>query len=206
MKNFFWYCLNTTVRKFNNTNIGAVNVIQKKFFYLHEIGEQIKRSSSFSFYLPTIQLIISIRGKSYEDIYHSPPHASVITGNILIRIIIFFRYHLLASSTLCRHNSDLSKLDWTLQLFNFSDIRNLANTRTLFSIPVAKYASFSHQARTLKTNLLGLISNFSKYYFKTGTICLLFLSSCVFTVLELDSNHFGILLWKIVKPRDHNVI
>ena len=89
MKYFFWYCLNTTVRKFNNTNIGAVNVIQKKFVYLHEIGEQIKRSPYFSFYLPTIQLIISTRGKSYEDIYHSPPHASVIIGNILIRIIRF---------------------------------------------------------------------------------------------------------------------
>ena len=70
----------------------------------------------------------------------------------------------------------------------------LTNKCKLFSIPVAEYASFSHQARMLKTNLLGLISNFSKYYFKTGTICLLFLLSHVFTALEFDSNHFGILL------------
>ena len=76
----------------------------------------------------------------------------------------------------------------------------------MFSIPVAEYASFSRQARTLKANLLGPISSFSKYYFKTGTICFTFLSSHVFTPLEFDSNHFGILLWKIVKPLDHNKI
>ena len=64
----------------------------------------------------------------------------------------------------------------------------------MFSIPVAEYASFSHQARMLKTNPLGLISNVSKYYFKNGKICLLFVSSHVFTALEFDRNHFGILL------------
>ena len=52
----------------------------------------------------------------------------------------------------------------------------------------------------------GLISNFSKYYLKTGKICLLFLSSHVFSTLEFDSNNFGILLWKIVKLHDHNEI
>ena len=41
-KYFLWYCLTTTVRKFNNSNIGAVNAIQTKFVYLHKIGEQIK--------------------------------------------------------------------------------------------------------------------------------------------------------------------
>ena len=73
-------------------------------------------------------------------------------------------------------------------------------------MPVPEYAFFSHQARTLKTNLLGLISNFSKYYFKTGNIRLLFLSSHVFTTLEFDSSHFGVRLSKIVEPRDHNEI
>ena len=70
----------------------------------------------------------------------------------------------------------------------------------MFSIPVASYASFSHQARTLKTNLLDIISNFSKYYFKTGTICIIFLSSHVFTTLEFDSNHF-----ESVYPKCHFV-
>ena len=36
------------------------------------------------------------------------------------------------------------------------------NRRILLSIPVAEYASFPHQARALKTNLLGSISNLSK--------------------------------------------
>ena len=39
---------------------------------------------------------------------------------------------------------------------------------------------------------------------KTGSVCLLFLSSHVFTALEFHSNHFGILRWKIVKPQDHD--
>ena len=33
--------------------------------------------------------------------------------------------------------------------------------------------------------------------------CLLFSSSHVLTFLGFDSNYFGILLWKIVKPRDN---
>ena len=68
----------------------------------------------------------------------------------------------------------------------------LTNRCKLFSIPVAEYASFSHQTVTLKTNLLGLISNLSKYSFKTCTIFLLFLSLHAFTALESDCNHFGI--------------
>ena len=50
-----------------------------------------------------------------------------------------------------------------------------------------------------------LISNFSKHYFKTGAVCFFF-SSHVFTALEFGKNRFGILLWEIVKPPDHNEI
>ena len=106
--------------------------------------------------------------KSYEDIYDSPPHVSVITGNILITIIRFTRYHLLLASSntfmtdsMYWYNSDLSKLEWTLLLFNFNYIRDLTNRSKLFSNPVAECTYFSHQARKLKTDLLGLISNFS---------------------------------------------
>ena len=84
-----------------------------------------------------------------------------------------------------RYNSDLQKLEWTLLLFSFNYIRDLTNRCKLFSIPVAEYPSFSHQARTLKTNLLLLIPSFSKYYFKAETICLLFLSSHLFTTLHI---------------------
>ena len=44
MKYLFWYCLNTTEWEFNNFNIDAVNVIQKKFVWLNEMGKQIKSS------------------------------------------------------------------------------------------------------------------------------------------------------------------
>ena len=69
----------------------------------------------------------------------------------------------------------------------------MTNRCKLFSVPVAEYASFLHQARTLKTNLPGLISNVSKYYYKTSTSCHLFLSPHAFTALEFHSNHFGTL-------------
>ena len=105
MKYFFWHCLNTTECEFNNFNIGTVNAIQNKSVYLDEIGEQIKSSllltllqcvySYRSFHLPAIQLFISSWKKSYKDIYHSPAHVSVITGNILITITRFSPYHLL---------------------------------------------------------------------------------------------------------------
>ena len=92
-----WYCLKTTVRKFSNSNIGAVNAIQKKFVYLHEIKSKVhlklERYCSkfillqFSFdYNPAFYFNIE---KSYEDIYHSPPHVSVITGKILITICCY---------------------------------------------------------------------------------------------------------------------
>ena len=97
-------------------------------------------------------------------------------------------------------------LQKTLLLFDFNYIRDLTNRRKLFSIPVAEYTSFSHHTRTLKTSLLVLITRFFTYYFKTSTISILFLSSHVFTALELDSNHFDFLLWKLVKQRDHNEI
>ena len=108
-----------------------------------------------------------------------------------------FQQHFHDKFYVLKYNTDLSKLEWTLLLFTFNYICGLKNKLKLFSILVAEYA---------KSYLLGLISNFSQYYFKTDPIYILFLSSHVFTALEFDSNHFGVLLWKIVKPRDHNEI
>ena len=103
--------------------------------------------------------------KSYEDMYHSLPHVSVITVNILITIIRFARYHLLLASsrTFITDSMYLGKIqicrNLNKQLFNFNYIRDLSTRRKFSSIPVAGYASFSHQTGTLKTNLLGLISD-----------------------------------------------
>ena len=121
------------------------------------------------FYISFIYLFITC---------HSPPHVSVITRKILIAIINKI-YPLRSSSYFqqnChdwfygrRYNSD--NLDeHYCYLVNW--IRDLTNRHKLFSIPVDEYASFSHQTRTLKTNLPRLMLNFSTYYIKTGTICL----------------------------------
>ena len=81
---FFWYCLNTTVRKSNNFNIGTVNVIQREFVkyaFINAIA-----ASLFLFQLSFVwnpDFYFNMR-KSYKHRYHSPPHASVITENILI--------------------------------------------------------------------------------------------------------------------------
>ena len=48
---------------------------------------------------------------------------------------------------------------------------------------------FGLRAKSLKLD-------FSKFYFKTCTLCLLFISSHEFIALEFDSSLFGTLLWK----------
>ena len=218
MKYFFWYSLNTTVCNFNNSNIGTVNAIQKKWSSKSKVHFQLKRYYS--------KFILTSAFKCLQSSFLFQ-HGKKLWRHISFSSTCFcyYRKHSNNDNKICslpssscfqqhfhdlfyvlRCNSDLSKLEWTLLLFNFSYIRDLTNRRKLFSIPVTEYASFSHQVRTLKTHLLGLISNFTKYCFKIGTIYLLFLSSHVFTALKFDSNHFDILLWKIKKPREHNEI
>ena len=112
-------------------------------------------------------------------------------------VIRFAGYHLRASSSTymtdsmylgtCHICRDLNERCQYL-ISTTSMIRHRCKS---FPFPVAEYASFSHQGRTPKTNLQGLILNFSEYYFKTGTICRLYLSSHVFFALGFDSNHFG---------------
>ena len=141
-------------------------------------------------------------------------HVSVITRNILITIIRFSLYHLLFASNstfttdsrhlgtiqICRNlNEHYYHLISTTSVIWQIDA-NCSLFQSLYMLP------FHIRIRMLKINLLGLISNFPKYFFKTGTVGLLFLSWHVFNALEFNSNHFGILLWKIVKPRDHNEI
>ena len=57
----------------------------------------------------------------------------------------------------------------------------------------------------LKLTYYSLASIFSKYYFKTATLCFL-LSSHVFTALAFSSNYFGVLFSKIVKAHYYNEI
>ena len=103
--------------------------------------------------------------KSYEETYHSLTHVSVITGNILITIIIFVRYHLRLASTIS-FMTDSMHLGIIHICLNLSEnylylifllIRDLINKCILLSIAVAEYAAFSDQVRTLKTNILDVI-------------------------------------------------
>ena len=45
-----------------------------------------------------------------------------------------------------------------------------------------------------KLTYYSITSKFSRYFFKTGILCLLFLSSHVFAALQFDINYFGIIL------------
>ena len=94
-------------------------------------------------------------GKSYNEIYCFLPNVSFITGIILITIIRFARYHLLlaSNSTSMTGSMYLS----TIQICRSLNERYHYLTLTTSMIPVAKYTSISHQARTLKAILLGLI-------------------------------------------------
>ena len=78
-----------------------------------------------------------------------------------------------------RYNSDMSKFEWTLLLFNFNYICDLTNRRRLICIPVAKYVSFLQIVR-LKTNIRVLISKFSKYYFKTDNLPPFLIFTCIY--------------------------
>ena len=76
----------------------------------------------------------------------------------------------------------------------------------MFLLQSLNLLPFHISLERLKVIWYRFISISSKYHFKTGTLCLLFLSSLVFTALEFYSSYFGIPIWKIVKPRDHNEI
>ena len=159
----------------------------------------------------TIQLFISTWGKSYEHKYHSPPYVSLITGDILITIIRFACYH-----PLLNINSTFltdSKYLGTIQIW-----RNLNEHHSFWYIEIKSYLfakkmqivlySSRWIARMLKTHLL----QFNNKPFLNINLTLVHLpqlahfTSHAFTTLECDSNYFVILLWKIIKPYEHNKI
>ena len=63
---------------------------------------------------------------------------------------------------------------------------------------------FHIRPKRLKLTYCSLISDFSTYFFKTGTLCLFFLSFHTFSALEFDRNYSVFLLWKMVKLSDRN--
>ena len=163
--------------------------------------------------MPAIQLFVSTWEKNYEHIYHSPPHVSVTTGNILITIIRFAPYHLLLSSnrTFMTDSQYLDTIQiwWNLNVHHFCILLSTKSMVCQIDSNCSIFQSLNMLPFHIRLELLqliyySLISIFSKYHFKTGTHFLFFLSSQVFIAIEFDSYYFCILLWKIVKPRDHN--
>ena len=102
------------------------------------------------------------------------------------------------------YNSDLEKLELTPLL--------LTSTRSVICqievncspLQSLNMLPFYIRPERLKMTYYSVIQKFCRYYFDTDTPCLLFLSWHVFATWEFDSNYFGILLWKIVKPREYN--
>ena len=132
----------------------------------------------------------------------------LVLRHILIRIIRFARYHLLlvSNSTFITGSMFLG----TIQICpNLSErYHYLVSTPSviwLIDADCSPVQSLNMYPFHMRLEHLKLTYFFSKYYFKTGTIYLL-LSSHVFIALEFDNNHFGIPLWKIVKPHDPNGI
>ena len=79
----------------------------------------------------------------------------------------------------------------------------------------------SNLANCYPFHLLNMLPNIKPEHLKLTYYCLIsiflditlklthfasFFSSRVFPALEFDSNYFGILLWELVKPREHNEI
>ena len=156
---------------------------------------------SLSFHLLTIQLFISTWEKSYEDIHHSPPHVSIITGNILMTIIRFSRYHLLltSNSTFMADSMYLGTIQicWNLNKHYYL----ISTTPVIWQVDTncspfqsLNILPFHIRFRMFKTNLLGLIPNVSKYYFKQVQFLPFPSFTCIY-YFRIDSNRFGTLIW-----------
>ena len=190
------------------------------------MGKQIKSSvlltslqqvvSYFSFHLPAIQLFISTWSENYT-----------YKNN---RYIILLYMFLLLQETKRQYNIICSlqssarfqqRLHDSQYLGAIHILRNsnehhyyLTSTKSMICHIDPNFSSFQSlnklpfymRLEHLKLIYYSLMSVFSKYHFKTGTVCLFFLSWHAFTALEFDSYHFDILLLKTVKPRDHNEI
>ena len=146
--------------------------------------------------MPPIQLFHLTWEKSYEYIYHSPGHVSFATENILITIIRSPSYDLLLASD-STFKTDSQYLG-TIQIWqNFNEYHYYLTSAKSMIYQIDAICSpfqplnmlpFLHQPRMLKTDLLQFNINFSKYRFKTGSLCLLFLFSHVFTTLTFHSS------------------
>ena len=115
--------------------------------------------------------------------------------NFFISVNFHIGLHVKAALVL-KYNLDLKKLEWTPLLLASTKSVNCQIDANCSPFQSLNMLPFHIRLERWKLTYYSLISNFSKYYFKTGTFYLLFLSSHVVPAIEFDSNYFGILLWK----------
>ena len=129
-----------------------------------------------------IQLFISV-----FNLFHSLLHVSVITENILITIIRFASYYLLliSNNTFMIDSQYLGTIQiWqNLNEYHFYLISTKFVLQVNFQIDSSCFPFKS--LNMFSFNLYSLITYFSKYYIKTGKLCLLFWSSHVFTTSKI---------------------
>ena len=118
---------------------------------------------------------------------------------------------LISSRNHCQKSSPSQISDMPRE--RFEPVQNLSSGFVEWSYPVMittiprhhtlYMLSFHVRLERPKLIYYSLTSIFPKYHFKTGALCLVFLSSLVFTSSEFDNYYFGILK---VKQGGHNEI
>ena len=180
----FFLSLNTAVSGFS-IKVGTVIAIQKEFVQQLEMGEKAL--------------------KTYIIFLHI--YVSLITVNIVIMIIRSARYHLLLASNSTFMTDSLylgTNQKNTTYLTPIGAVicqidTNFSQFQSLNMLPF--YIRLEH----LKLIYYSLFSIFSKSYLTQAQ----FASFSYFHIYlppKFDSNYFGILLQKIVKPYDHEKV
>ena len=108
--------------------------------------------SYFIFHLPAIQsLYFNMTKKLRRHIWLSSTCFCHYRNILIIEIRFSCNYLLLTTDSQYLHTIQIWR---NLNEYDFNQIYDLSNKSKLFSISVAEYASFSHQTRTLETDLL----------------------------------------------------
>ena len=180
---FLWCCLNTTVCEFNNFNFGnylaaqngQVNQVCSSKRYCHKIFLfQLSFACDPAFYFNMGKKL----GRNISCSSTCSCYYRKYTNNdnkiCLLEPFACFRQHFHDWFSELRYNSGLKNLEWTPLLLNSTKSviwqidANCSPPSSLNMLP------FHIRPECLKLTHYSLISDFTRYYFKTGTLCLLF--------------------------------
>ena len=125
------------------------------------------------------------------------PHVSVVTGNILITITRLVLYNILLASNRTFMTGSQYLIKYLTQVWQNLTEHHYYLTLSKSGIgQIDAYCSPFHslstlpfhiRSKSLKLIYYSLISICTTDHFKTGTLCLLFVSSHIFIALALDS-------------------